>query len=306
MKKIIIIVLVFGGFIGTASAQQDPQYSQYMFNGLLLNPAYAGSRGTLSATFLFRKQWVGLSGSPQTNTLSIHAPSRNERHGFGLSMYHDRLGITRQLAITGTYAYRVQVGPGILALGLQGGFMNHLNRWSESITVDPDQGLPQQNQSAFLPIVGTGVYYNTNRFYAGISTPNFLKNTYKNPNTVAADVAAKQARHLFATAGVVLKISDALDFKPSIVMKYVQAAPVEFDFNASILYRDMIWFGASYRTGDAVVFIVEYIHKNMFRFGYAYDLTLTKLSGYNSGSHELMLGLDVGWTRARIKTPRYF
>lgn len=306
MKKIFLLLLVLAAFSKDSFAQQDPQYSQYMFNGLLLNPAYAGSRELVSATLLYRKQWVQIDGAPQTGTVSIHLPSRDLRHGFGFSFFQDRLGITRQTGLNLSYAYRIPVGPGTLALGLQGGILNHQNRWSESITVDPDNGLPMTNQSAILPNVGTGAYFNTQRFYAGVSMPNLLKNTYKNPNSVGGTIQAKQARHVFATAGVVLKISESLDLKPSVLLKYTKNAPLELDLNASLLIKKMFWIGASYRTKDAVVFIFEYIHKNQFRFGYAYDLTTTNLGTYNSGSHELMLGMDFIAVKERIKTPRYF
>lgn len=289
-----------------AKAQQDPQYSQYMFNGLLLNPAYAGSRDLVSITALGRYQWAGIQGSPRTASFSIHGPSLNEKSGFGLSLYHDQLGITRQMALNLSYAYRMQVGPGTLALGLQGGLMNHLNKWSEAVTVDNDNGLPLQNQSGILPMVGTGIYFNTQRFYAGASIPNFIKNRYKNPNTASADFASRQQRHFFGTIGAVFPITQDVDFKPSLVVKYTENAPIEFDFNASILIREVLWLGASYRTGDAMVFIAQFVFKNQYRLGYAYDYTLTKLGNYNKGSHEVMLGVDLGWNKSRIKTPRYF
>lgn len=306
MKKLIQILVLLVMAKATAFAQQDPQYSQYMFNGLLLNPAYAGSRGVVSTTLLGRYQWAGIEGAPRTATFSIHAPSLNERSGFGFSLYHDQLGITRQTSAQLTYAYRIQVGPGTLAMGLQGGVMHHLNRWSDAITVDTDAGLPTQNQAGILPMVGTGVYFNTERFYIGAAVPNVIKNVYKNPNTVSSDFASRQQRHFFGTMGVVLPVTQDLDFKPSLVVKYTENAPVEFDFNASILIREVLWLGASYRTGDAMVFIVEYVFKNQYRLGYAYDYTLTKLANFNRGSHEIMLGVDLGWNKSRIKTPRYF
>jgi type IX secretion system PorP/SprF family membrane protein len=305
MKKLLIICLMMMG--GAALyGQQDPQYSQYMFNGLLLNPAYTGSRDLLSITAMGRYQWVGIEGAPRTATFSIHGPTPNEKSGFGFSMYHDRLGITRQMATNLSYAYRMSLGPGILALGLQGGVMSHLNKWSTATTVDYDQIAPLQNQTGYMPLAGAGAYYNTQRMYAGIAVPNLVRNAYKNPNSISGDLAAKQQRHLFATAGVVLPVSQDVEFKPSFVMKYTENAPIQFDLNAAFLFRETMWIGASYRTGDAVVFIAEYVFKNQYRIGYAYDLTVSKLANYNSGSHELMLGVDLGWSKSRIKTPRYF
>ena len=150
------------------------------------------------------------------------------------------------------------------------------------------------------------MYYNSERFYAGVSVPNLLRNKYKNPYVVSADVAARQRVHVFGTAGVVVPLGENIDFKPSMLVKITQSAPIEFDFNASIFFNKTLWLGASYRTGDAMIFMLEYVFKNKYRIGYAYDLTLTELNNYNNGSHELMLGVDLGWTKSRIKTPRYF
>jgi type IX secretion system PorP/SprF family membrane protein len=305
-KRIFLFLALSFAGITAAWAQQDPQYSMYMFNGLLVNPAYAGSREVLSATALGRYQWVGIEGSPRTGTFSIHGPSRNEKSGFGMNIYNDRLGITNQTAAHLMYAYRMQLGPGTLSLGLQGGVMMHTNRWQDAVTVNPDAGSPKAATTAFLPMAGTGAYYYGERFYVGAAMPNLIPNKYKNPNSVSADVAARQQRHVFATAGVVVPLGENLDFKPSLMAKYTQNAPLEFDFNAAVLFKKVFWVGASYRTGDAMVFMAEYVFKDQYRFGYAYDMTLTPLRSYNSGSHEIMFGVDLGWNKSRIKTPRYF
>ncbi|MBK9449062.1 MAG: type IX secretion system membrane protein PorP/SprF [Bacteroidetes bacterium] len=305
-KKLLFFIALCIVGISPAWAQQDPQYSMYMFNGLLVNPAYAGSRELVSVTALGRYQWVGIDGSPKTATFSIHGPSRNEKSGFGLNVYNDRLGFTNQTAANAMYAYRLELGPGILSLGLQGGALLHNNRWQDAVTINPDAGAPATSTTAILPMAGTGAYYYGERFYLGAAIPNFIPNKYKNPNSVNGSVASRQKMHLFATAGVVIPLGEDLDLKPSVMMKYTQNAPIEFDFNAAMLFKKVLWVGASYRTGDALVFMSEYVFKNQFRLGYAYDLTLTPLRTYNSGSHEIMLGLDLGWNKSRIKTPRYF
>ncbi len=306
MRKYIFIFGLFLAFGLKGFCQQDPQYSQYMFNGLLINPAYAGSRELVSMTLLDRIQWVGIQGAPKTATFSIHGPTKGEKNAFGASLYYDKLGITSQIAGHAVYAYRMQLGAATLSLGLQGGVMNHANRWSEAVTTDPDGGTPLQNQSAILPLVGTGAYLYSHRFYAGLAVPNFIPNKYENPNTVAGTVAAKQKVHVFATSGMVIPLGENVEFKPSYVLKYTENAPLELDLNVSFLMHKQLWIGASYRTKDAMVVILEYIFKNEFRIGYAFDYTLTKLGNYNSGSHEIMLGLDMGWDKSRIKTPRYF
>jgi type IX secretion system PorP/SprF family membrane protein len=307
-KNIFLLTLLMAvGCSGLLFGQQDPQYTQYMFNGLAYNPAYAGSRDALSATLLLRKQWVQLDGAPATGSFAIHGPSRNDRHGFGLSMVHDRLGVTRQNFVYGSYAFRFPVGPGKLALGLQGGFTQFQNRYNDITLINPDQINPGVNLSAMLPTFGSGVYYSTERFYIGASAPNLLAGEYfRYKNLAAQQIASTQKRHYFGTLGVVIPLGENVEFKPSVVAKYVKNSPFEMDFNASFLFKQRIWLGAGYRTGDALLFMLEYFHPGGLRIGYAYDLTLTPLRTVNTGSHEIMLGLDLAPRKTKIITPRYF
>ena len=241
-KIFFIFSILLLGYGSTLQAQQDPEYSLYMFNSLAYNPAYAGSREALSGTFLMRKQWVQLQGAPFTGTVSLHGPSRNDRHGFGISMVHDRLGITRQNFVYGSYAYRFPLGRGKLALGLQGGLIQFQNRYSEVITLNPDQINPGVNLSAWLPSVGTGVYYNTERFYLGLSVPNLLAGDYfRFKSSSAQQLASAQRIHYFGTMGVVIPMGDNVAFKPSIVAKWVKDSPLELDFNASFLLKQRLW-----------------------------------------------------------------
>lgn len=310
MKKFRSICLALLGMIllsGPLMAQQDPQYTHYMFNGMAFNPAYAGSREAISSTLLLRRQWVQLDGSPTTGSFAIHAPSSNERHGFGLSLVHDRLGITRQNFLSLSYAYRMPLAGGTLALGLRGGVTNFTNRYTEIITINPDQVNPGLDVNAWLPRVGTGFYFNTERFYLGLSAPNILAGRYfRYNNQTAVELASTQKVHYFGTVGAVFPLTDGIDFKPSIVAKYVQNAPLELDLNANLLFRKVFWVGAGYRTRDAVMFMIEYMSLKGWRLGYSYDYTITQLGQVNTGSHELMLGIDLGLTKNKIITPRYF
>lgn len=302
-------LLIFGVFLvaGPLQAQQDPEYTHYMFNGMAFNPAYAGSRGALSSTLLLRKQWVQLEGAPQTGSFSLHAPSGNERHGFGLSVIHDRLGVTRQNFATLSYAYRLPLGPGMLALGLRGGVTQFTNMYSKINTINVDPSNPGVDVSTWLPRAGTGLFYSTERFYLGLSAPNILAGRYfRYSNQTAIELATEQRVHYFGTVGAVFPLGENIDFKPSVVAKYVQNSPLEFDLNANLLLKKQFWVGAGYRTGDALMFMLEYISLNGWRLGYSYDYTLTRLGQVNTGSHELLLGLDLGLTKSKIITPRYF
>ena len=310
MNRYRNLILAFLGLIllaGPVNGQQDPQYTQYMFNGLAFNPAYAGSREALSATLLLRRQWVQLDGSPSTGSITVHGPSANERHGFGLSVVHDRLGITRQNFAGLSYAYRLPLFGGVFSMGLRGGVTQFTNRYSEIVTVNPDMVNPGVDVNAWIPRVGTGFYFNTRRFYVGLSAPNILAGRYyRFSNQFASQLASVQRVHYFGTVGFVVPLSENVDFKPSIVGKFVKNAPWELDLNASLLFKKQFWVGAGYRTRDAVVLILEYMSLKGWRIGYSYDYTLTQLGQVNTGSHEILLGIDLGLTKSKIITPRYF
>lgn len=293
--------------LGTdARAQQDPEYSLYMFNGMANNPAYAGSRDALSGVLLLRKQWVSLDGAPTTGSFALHGPSRNKRHGFGGTFVHDRLGITRQTFLTLSYAYRLPLGPGTLALGLRGGITNFANLYSELNPLESDGINPGINLSVLLPRFGTGAYYHTERFYLGVSAPNLLTPFYRFDDPATADVMSRQRVHLFGTAGVVIPLSESIEFKPSLVAKYVDNAPLEFDFNAAFLFNRLIWVGAGYRTNDALIAMIGVETKKGFRVGYAYDYTVTKLNRVNTGTHEIMVGFDLAPGKDKVLSPRFF
>ena len=309
IHKNILVLLVCFAFCcsGQVFGQQDPEYSQYMFNGLAYNPAYAGSRDALSATLLLRKQWVQIDGAPRTGSFSIHGPSRNERHGFGMSLVQDRLGVTSQTFVNGSYAFRFPMGPGRLAFGLEGGITHFQNRFSDINLIDPDQANPGTSVSALLPTFGTGAYYNTERFYLGLSVPNLLAGEYfRYKDQTAQQLASSQELHYFGTMGLVLPLTENVKFKPSMVAKWVANSPLEFDFNAALLFHQRLWLGAGYRTGDALIFMLEYFTPKGLRFGYAYDHTITELGSVNTGTHEIMLGFDLVPKKTKIITPRYF
>lgn len=299
-----VLLVLLGSSI---QAQQDAQYSMYMFNSLVINPAYAGTRGATSVTGLFRKQWVGIQGAPLSASISWHGSDRTERNGFGASITEDNLGITNMIGVYGYYAYKVRLGPGKLSMGLLGGMLNYRNNWNSlKIKSQTDAAIPREIQNRFMPLVGAGLYYNTRLFYAGVSVPNVIPNRYSRFTVGFGQEDARQVVHVFATTGIAIEINQNLVLKPSILMKYAVRAPIEFDINFAVLLRQALWVGVSYRTRDAIVGMVEYDFVNGFRIGYAYDLTLTELAKVNTGSHEIMVGLDIRRSRNKFITPRYF
>lgn len=301
------ILMMVLGVPAVSMAQQRPMYSQYMFNMMNINPAYAGSRGVSSATALYRDQWVGLPGAPKTSSISLDMPWNNKKVGFGVQLYDDRLGIERTTGFNASYAFRIQLtNSGTLSLGLQGGILNYRANFSEVRTFQPNDPAFNQNISGILPAAAAGIYYNSDNFYVGLSTPALLETKITKENT--ADVSSTKARdmHFYLASGVVFRLSPDLAWKPSILVKAVSGAPVEYDFNSNLWIQNIIGLGFSYRTGDAYVGMVELQMSNQFRIGYAYDRTFSDLGPYNSGSHELMLRMEFGSNKEKIASPRYF
>lgn len=310
MKKNIIIFAALSMFSLLHSsqlmAQTEPMYSQYMFNMININPAYAGSRSVPSLTTLFRKQWVGIPGAPQTTSLSLDMPLNEDKAGLGFQLLDDRLGVEKTTGAQVNYAYRVHVSEkGVLAMGLRAGLLNYSANYSQVSTIAENDPAFYQNVSGLLPTAGAGVYYMTDRFYAGLSVPSLLQTRLNEQQQT--DVSSKvSGLHFFATMGYVLSLSEDIKLKPSVLVKSVSGAPIQLDVNSNIWLQDKISFGLSYRTGDAVVGMVEWQMNDQLRFGYGYDHTVSKLNPYNQGTHEIMLRYEFGSARTSYVSPRYF
>ena len=291
----------------TSKAQQEPMYSQYMFNMLNINPAYAGSRGLATSTALYRNQWVGIQGAPQTASFSFDAPIKEKKIGLGVQLYDDRLGIERSTGLKASYAFRIQLREsGTLSLGIQAGVLNYRANYSEVRTFQPNDPSFNQNISGFLPSAAAGIYYNSDKFYVGISTPALLKTKISSDNNVDVTSVTQRDLHVYFTTGFVLPLSEDLMFKPSLLVKAVSGAPVQLDLNANIWIQNAIAFGFSYRTGDSYVGLVELQLSKQLRLGYAYDKTFSDLGNLNTGTHELMLRMEFGLTEKSVASPRYF
>jgi type IX secretion system PorP/SprF family membrane protein len=307
MKTKIIFILL-SVLALNIKAQQETMISQYMFNGLFINPAYAGSHKYFSASLLYRNQWVNFEGAPKTGIVSVDGPIVNNKMGIGLVAVNDRIGITNKTDVYGNYAYHLQVNENSkLSFGIKAGFSNYnadfgdLKYWDKN-----DQVYQQGAVSHLLPRFGFGTYYYSEKFYAGISIPTLL--AYDNTYSFNVDLnkASFLRRHLFVTTGYVFEVSESVKLKPSMLLKYVTNAPAEIDITMSSMFKDIIWLGVSYRSNDAVVGIIEYQANQRFRVGYAYDFTVSKMKNYNMGSHEIMIGYDFGKDFISVKTPRFF
>lgn len=313
MRKLAILAAVtLLSLMGSSSlfAQQDAQYSMYMFNGLAINPAYAGSRNALAITALYRHQWTGFEGAPSTGVLNAHAPLMQGTMGIGGSIAYDRLGVTDIITATVNYAYIIRFNDkfnGRLALGINATINNFRARWTElSVQDGADPSFQANSPSVTNPNFGFGAYYYTDRWYLGASIPTLLNTSFNEGlqlDGTNTEVARKY-RHLFFTGGVVIGKEDAtVKFKPSFLFKYVKNAPFIADINASILIKDALWLGVSYRTEKAIIGMIEFDLNDRFRIGYAYDYSLHEIMDYSSGTHEVMLGVEVG-RQATYLSPR--
>lgn len=301
--------MLTGGILVSAAsmAQQQPMYSQYMFNMLNINPAYAGSRGVMTATALYRNQWVGIPGAPRTSSFSFDMPLNEKKIGIGFQLYDDRLGIERTTGINAFYAFRFQIsGSGTLSLGLQAGLLNYQANYTEVSTFQPNDPSFAANVSGLLPSAAAGVYYNSDKFYIGFSTPALLKTQISYNNAAQIASVTSQDLHLYLASGFVMNLNQDLALKPSVLLKAVSGAPLEVDVNANLWIQNKLSIGASYRTGDAVVGMVELQLNQQLRFGYAYDKTFSDLGTLNTGTHELMLRMEFGSSGGKVSSPRYF
>ncbi len=326
MKKFFfssILIFLWLAMIPLKSwSQQLPQFSQYIFNGLTINPAYAGYKGQGYIQSTFRNQWINLPGSPQTLSLTADLSANNGLMGFGVSLLHDQIGPTKTTSGLISYAHRIQTGDNsFLSLGVGGGVSQYLVDASMLIAKDPlDPDLPFDSQVMFTPNLNTGLFFHSTRFYAGISAFNLVGRKTLEREDIALSF---HDIHYFVTAGLMLTLSDYVEFKPSFLIKEVQDAPTSYDINGMFLFVDRLWLGASYRSNmrlgndsvegnfmlnnrTAVAFIVEVFLTDELRFGYAYDKNLNALENYRNNSHEFSLGYYITRKGAKVKNPRWF
>nr|WP_294859342.1 type IX secretion system membrane protein PorP/SprF [uncultured Fluviicola sp.] len=307
MKKIIFIMLgMLAG--GQTIAQQDPMLSQYMFNGLFINPAYAGSHKYWSSTTTYRKQWVAMDGAPETAIVAVDGPISSKNMGLGISFMYDRIGVSTHNKITANYAYQIRTSANSkLALGVNVSLSQFNARVQDLVIWDQqDQVFSQNINGKYIPSFGVGAYHFGQRHYIGISIPTLF--AYQNDHNFNIDLTKSSflRRHYILTGGYVFTVSPTVNIKPSVLLKYVQHAPFQADINLTAYYKNMISLGISYRTNAAMVFLVEYQTNSYFRIGYAYDLTTSAVRNYSNGTHEIMIGIDFGKDLVKVKTPRYF
>jgi len=302
-NKIVIVMLLLAGFF--ASAQQDAQYTQYMYNTISVNPAYAGSRDVLSVVGLYRSQWVGLDGAPETQTLSIHSPVGN-KVGLGLSIVNDEIGPSNETYIDVDFSYTLNVGATAkLALGIKAG-ANLLSIDYNKLTGDDDVIFQDNIDNRFMPNVGIGAYWYDDKYYLGLSSPDLLETEHYDDDEVAESYLAKERLHAYLMGGYVFDLDYNLKFKPAFLVKAVDGAPLQVDISANFLFNEKFTIGAAYRWSAAVSGIAGFQISDQLMIGYAYDQETTELRRYNSGSHEIVLRFELFKNVGNTISPRFF
>jgi len=303
IKHNIISIALLSSIFGIA--QQLPQFTQYMYNTISINPAYAGSREALSIVGLHRSQWVGFQGGPITQTLSIHTPLRNDKIGLGLSFIEDDLGPENFTYIYGDFSYSIPTGhESNLAFGLKAGFTQYSLDADFRETENFDPGI-YGIENRWSPNFGLGIYWSNNRLYASLSTPRVL-NT--NKNTEDGFEALDRLSYYFTT-GYVFDLSKNIKFKPAALIKATNGATVSYDLTGNFLFNEKLWLGGSYRINEetaAIGGIADFQISRQLRIGYAYEKPISDIASYTSGTHEILLMYEFKFISSKLKSPRYF
>ena len=300
--KILVLAMMLTGLV--SYAQQDAQYTHYMYNTINVNPAYAGSRGALSAFLLHRTQWVGLDGAPVTNAFSVNTPIENSNLGVGLSFVNDRIGPTSENVISADVSYTIRTSETYkLSFGIKGSAnIFQLDR-DKLNPEDPNDPSLYNLSSNFSPNIGAGIYFHSDKLYLGASVPNFFETNRYDDNTLAI---SKERMNYYFIGGYVFDITPNLKFKPAVLSKIIVGAPLQLDVSGNFLIMEKLTLGAAWRWDAATSFMAGFQITDGLFIGYGYDLETTQLRRYNSGSHEVFLRFELFKKQDKIISPRFF
>lgn len=301
--KIFSFVLMFTGIV--SFAQQDAQFTQYMYNTININPAYAGSRGTTSIFALHRTQWVGIDGAPVTNTASVNAPLNYKKLGIGVSIINDRIGPVNENTFSTDLSYTIETSEKIkISFGLKV-TANLFNLDITKLTPEQQGDNSLVNYNKFTPNIGPGIYIHTDKSYIGFSIPNIIQSNRYDDSSKLITINRERINY-YLIAGYVFDVNDYVKFKPAFLTKMVAGAPLQVDASANFLFNDKFMIGASYRWSAAVSAMVGFQISDAMYIGYGYDRETTHLNNYNSGSHEIFLRYEIFKNYNKITTPRFF
>jgi len=306
MKKIIFLICIsFSSLI--TFGQQELMISQYMFNGLVLNPAYAGTHAYWSSSILHRSQWVKFDKAPRTQTACADGNILNGRLGLGVNLSNDKIGLTNSFDFGVNIAKKVMLGEGYLSGGLRIGASRYSADLTEAVIWDENDPVYANNlKGKIVPRLGAGLYYYTRTWFAGASIPSILA-VDESISNYSTGMNSFYRQHVYLNGGIVIEAAPEIAIKPSVLVKYQGNAPLQIDLNCNVLFLQKFWAGAGYRTGDALIAMLEWNINKQLRIGYAFDYTLSEIQTYANNSHEFMLGYDFGkGTDLKVRSPRYF
>ncbi|MCL9805663.1 type IX secretion system membrane protein PorP/SprF [Flavobacterium amniphilum] len=306
MKKASYVLFLCMFFcMQNSIAQQNPEYTQYMYNTMMVNPGYTGSVGVFEANLLLRKQWVNIEGSPKTGTLGVHFPLANRNIGLGFNIISDDLGPSSEQTLASNLSYAIELNESAkLAFGMKAGVRMLNIDWSKGRFYDSDDVLLNTNvNNKMMGVLGAGAYLYSEKWYAGLSVPNFLRNDYY--DDIQESVISDQL-HYYFIGGYVFDLSSSLKFKPSLLVKAVKGSPLSTDVSANFLIKEKLTLGASYRWDDSVSALAGFQISEGFFLGYSFDYTVTELNKYNDGTHEIILRYQLPRKTSTIKSPRFF
>lgn len=307
MQLILKVLLLFSCcfiIVPNAFTQQDSQYTQYMYNTVLINPAYAGSRGALSMFGMHRNQWVGFSGAPKTNALSIHTPFSNSAIGAGLSFTNDQIGPTAENGIAADLSYKIKASENYtLSFGLKASasFFNfYANKLNPKDVADPSL---ESFKNSISPNLGIGFYLHSDKTYFGLSVPQLFENYKYDDNELALH---RERLNLYFITGTIIPLRSDIDFKPALLTKFVDGAPLQIDISANFLFNQKLTLGVAYRIDAAISALTGFQLSEMLFVGYAYDYETSQLHKFNQGSHEIFLRFELFKGYSGINSPRFF
>lgn len=311
ITALLMSVLTVSGFMMSTFrvySQTEEQSSLYMFNPLLFNPAYAGSRGSISGVGIARFQWVGIEGAPMSQFVSLHAPVANQNLGLGLHASNDRIGARSRTSVFADIAYHLRLNKRghRLSFGMSAGVDWQVYDFNQLVTYDPNDPVYNYYASKVRPNFGAGLYYYGERHFIGVSVPRLLRNRLGDGVNIGEGL---QRRHFYLTGGYVFKLNSVVDFKPSALVKVSENAPLTFDINANFLIMNTLWIGPMYRFNESVGVNVAVQIKESVSFGYAFDFPYNGINAFRAnhrGTHEVMLSFDIRSKKKPYLSPRYF
>jgi type IX secretion system PorP/SprF family membrane protein len=302
LKTVTLTIVVLGFFSQYCSAQQKVQFTQYMFNELIINPAYAGADEALSLTFINRNQWGSIENAPSTQTFSAHTLVKKKKFGVGLSVINDKIGVHKNLSALGDFAYHIQTGiNSYLSMGVQAGMHNIRSNYAALTGATNDPKLSNLNVAETFFDFGAGVYFRSPKFHAGLSAPELVPKRISFNDSVSVKLSRT---NLFLFSKYTFKVSENTDIEPTVLLKHLSGLPFSYDVTLSMIYRKVLSLGLSYRKDESVDFLIKAQITPQLQFGYAYDHTISNVSRLSNGSHEIMVHYLFRYVQTKVSSPR--